>query len=315
MQAIPASVYNDFQGLATLKQQAREDQQGSLEKVARQFESLFVQMMVKQMRQASLGEGIFDSDKTRFYQDMYDKQLSLHLSETGGIGIGKMLREQLGKGQGSLTSQLSGLENYRSHPVLPAIRYLATRPAAPSHETEPVQGETADSFQRLDSPEAFVKSLWPAAKRAASAIGLSPEALLAQAALETGWGNHVMTASNGESSHNLFGIKADRRWDGAQVRRDTLEYENGVAIRKREAFRAYQSYDESFQDYVAFLQSNPRYAEALANADDSRAYFSALQNAGYATDPKYAEKIHRVMNGTEMNAALQEFKSETGRPI
>ncbi len=89
MQTVPASVYNDFQGIAALKQQAREDQSGSLEKVARQFESLFVQMMVKQMRQASLGEGIFDSDKTRFYQDMYDKQLSLHLSESGGIGIGR----------------------------------------------------------------------------------------------------------------------------------------------------------------------------------------------------------------------------------
>ncbi len=124
-----------------------------------------------------------------------------------------------------------------------------------------------------------------------------------------------MPAKSGQSSHNLFGIKADQRWDGAQVRRDTLEYENGVAIRKREAFRAYQSYDESFQDYVAFLQSSPRYAEALANADDSQAYFSALQNAGYATDPKYAEKIFRVMQGPEMSAALEEFKSETNRPI
>lgn len=315
MQAIPASVYNDFQGIAALKQQAREDQSGSLEKVARQFESLFVQMMVKQMRQASLGEGIFDSDKTRFYQDMYDKQLSLHLSESGGIGIGEVLREQLGKGGAISTTQLSGLESYRSNPTSRALRLLAVKPTAPLHDTKRSEEEAAVSFQALDSPEAFVKSLWPAAKRAASAIGLPPEALLAQAALETGWGNHVMPAKNGESSHNLFGIKADQRWDGAQVRRDTLEYENGVAIRKREAFRAYQSYDESFQDYVAFLQSSPRYAEALAKADDSRAYFSALQNAGYATDPKYAEKIYRVMHGPEMSTALQEFKSETNRPI
>ncbi|MEN8179482.1 MAG: flagellar assembly peptidoglycan hydrolase FlgJ [Pseudomonadota bacterium] len=324
MSAYPASVYNDFQGLAALKHQARQDQAGSLDKVAKQFESLFVQMMVKQMRQASFGGGLLDSDKTRFYQDMYDKQLSLHLSESGGIGIGEMLSKQLAKEQqseqpgmiqGTAIAPSADLADYRNNPVSPAIRYLSVKLRESVNAPESSEIKPSSPVQSLDSPEKFVKSLWSAAEQAASTIGLPTEALLAQAALETGWGNHVMSAGNGKSSHNLFGIKADQRWDGDQVRRDTLEYENGVAIRKRDAFRAYRSYDESFQDYVAFLQSSPRYAEALAKGHDSQAYFSALQDAGYATDPKYAEKILRVMDGTEMRAALQELKSEKVRPI
>ena len=324
MRGVAASVYNDFQGLAALKHQARADQAGSIDQVARQFESLFVQMMVKQMRQASFGGGLLDSDKTRFYQDMYDKQLSLHLSESGGVGLGDMLRRQLVKGQqgaqkahqDAASLGVSGdLMVYRNNPTAPAVRFLSAKPDNATDVPDTTKVDPVTAELSLDSPGQFIRSLWSAAQRAAESIGLPPEALLAQAALETGWGKHVMSVDSGTSSHNLFGIKADRRWDGAQVRRDTLEYENGVAVRKREAFRAYRSFDESFQDYVAFLQSSPRYANALAQSHDSQAYFSALQNAGYATDPHYAEKILRVMDGAEMRAALQQLKGEQVRPI
>jgi flagellar protein FlgJ len=309
------ALYNDFQGLAALKHQAREDQAGSLGKVAKQFESLFVQMMVKQMRQASQGEGLFDSDKTRFYQEMYDKQLSMHLAESGGIGIGDVLKRQLGGKDNDGSLALSGLQPYREHPVMPAIRYLRTQPEPARPVEPPPATEAAEPTPALDSPERFVHSLWPAAQQAAASIGLPPEALLAQAALETGWGGHVMPGTDGRSSHNLFGIKADQRWSGDQVKRETLEYEEGIAVKRRENFRSYASYAESFQDYVEFLKSSPRYAQALDNAHDSQAYFSALQEAGYATDPRYAEKILRVMQGPEMQAALDRLKTDESRPI
>ena len=315
MSVYPNSVYNDFQGLAALKHQARKDQAGSLDKVARQFESLFMQMMVKQMRQASFGGGIFDSDRTRQYQDMYDQQLSLHLSESGGMGIGEMLRRQLGQSGGDSVPSLSGLEPYWKHPVSQASGHLPPKTIQQPEVAQSSEPNTKSAEPDLDSPAQFVHGLWPSAQRAAARIGLPTEALLAQAALETGWGSHVMSATADRSSHNLFGIKADQRWDGAQIRRETLEYESGVAVRRREAFRAYDSYEESFQNYVDFIESSPRYADALSKTHDTQAYFNALQQAGYATDPNYAEKIQRVMQGPEMQAALEKVKGSDIRSI
>ena len=298
------SLYNDFSGLAALKYQAREKQAGAADRVARQFESLFMQMMVKQMRQAGFGGGIFDSERTRFYQEMYDQQLSLHLAEQRGIGMSQVLRRQLGGVANTPEQTLAGLDRYRRYPVMPVTHQTqqglaaqatpAARPLAEASPTPP-----------LDSPETFVRHLWSSAEQAATELGLPPEALLAQAALETGWGSFVMPAGDGLSSHNLFGIKADQRWDGGQVGREILEYEAGLTIRKRERFRTYASFEQSFQDYVAFLKSSPRYAEALGKTQDTRAYFKALQDAGYATDPDYADKILRVMQGAEMRTALQ----------
>jgi flagellar protein FlgJ len=308
VQSTPPSVYTDFQGIAALKHQARNDQQGSLDLVARQFESLFVQMMVKQMRQASFGGGILDSDRTRQYQEMYDQQLALHLAECGGIGLSEVLKRQLGKEPDDQIGQLDGMAQYRNSPVLRAAPNPSVESSAPLELSSSSEINEEQQTGAIDSPEEFVRCLWPAAQQAAQTLGLPPEALLAQAALETGWGRHVMSADSGLTSHNLFGIKADRSWNGAHVRRDTLEYEDGVAIRKRESFRAYHSYEESFHDYVEFLQNRPRYAKALANTHDSQAYFSALQEAGYATDPSYAQKILRVMQGPEMQDALSEIK-------
>lgn len=303
------TLYHDFSGLAALKAEAREDQAGATAKVARQFESLFVQMMVKQMRQASFGGGIFDSDRTRFYQDMYDQQLSLHLSEQGGLGLSEVLTRQLGGSSEQPDVTLGGLEPYWHRPVQAPVK-----PAVGSEQVMATSGSaaTSDAVETQgtpDSPEAFVNQLWDAAEAAASELGLPAEALLAQAALETGWGSHVMNGGNGRSSHNLFGIKADTQWQGGRVKRETLEYESGVAVRKREPFRTYESFEQSFQDYVAFVKQSPRYADALDNAGDPAGYFQALQEAGYATDPAYADKILRVMQGPEMQSALAAFKA------
>ena len=308
-----ASIYHDFSGLAELRYQAREDQAGATAKVARQFESLFVQMMVKQMRQASFGDGIFDSDRTRFYQDMYDQQLAVHLSEQGGIGLSDVMTRQLGGKSEQPQVALSGLEPYWRSPVTSALRAAVT--AKPDTSEAPGQaqaiGQALPKITEIDTPERFVEELWASAEAAASELGLPAEALLAQAALETGWGKHVMSAADGGSSHNLFGIKADQRWQGGSVRQETLEFESGLAVRRREQFRSYDSFEQSFQDYVAFVKGSPRYVEALSKADEPESYFKALQDAGYATDPAYADKILRVMQGSEMSAALAAFKASS----
>jgi len=362
MAATAASLYNDFAGLAELKYQARQDQAGSADKVARQFESLFVQMMVKQMRQAGFGGGILDSDRTRFYQEMYDQQLSLQLAEQGGLGLRRVLRRQLGGDDSQEQTALVPLEDYWRHPVARGYggygtpnntnkseANSGTAIASPNASGEdsgtpnvvtgnvvtghpkPNSGtptvspnasavSAADTAVQacspaLDSPQAFVRHLWSCARQAADELGLPPEALLAQAALETGWGRAVMSAGKGGSSHNLFGIKADPRWQGEAVHRQTLEYVGGLAVRRREAFRAYDSFNESFQDYVALLKGSPRYTRALQKSGDPAAYFKALQDAGYATDPAYADKILRVMKGPEMRAALARISDPANRPV
>ncbi|MET0070813.1 MAG: flagellar assembly peptidoglycan hydrolase FlgJ [Candidatus Thiodiazotropha sp.] len=309
MNSTTPALYHDFSGLAELKRQAREDQGAAVDRVARQFESLFVQMMVKQMRQASFGEGLFESSQSRFARDMYDQQLAVHLSERQGLGMLQMLRSQLGVDEAEKEAANNGLETYWLRPSRLARPHSAT--AAEQHNGVVDRSPST----RIDSPQSFVEALWPAADEAARDLGLPTEALLAQAALETGWGGHVMTAGDGGSSHNLFGIKADQRWDGDRVKRETLEYEQDVAVRRREYFRTYASYEESFRDYVAFLKENPRYMNALQNTQDAKEYFQALQDAGYATDPDYAQKIVRVMQGAEMQTALSQFKAGAEQSI
>jgi flagellar protein FlgJ len=304
-----ASLYHDFSGLAELKYQAREDQAGSTAKVARQFESLFVQMMVKQMRQASFGGGIFDSDRTRFYQDMYDQQLAVHLAEQGGIGLSEVMTRQLGGETEKPQVILNGLEPYWRTPVANALR-ASVDSITPATEAQSVEA-SAPEVTEIETPEHFVRELWAAAEAAANEIGLPAEALLAQAALETGWGKHVMSGADGGSSHNLFGIKADQRWQGSSVRQETLEFESGLAVRRRERFRSYESFEQSFQDYVDLVKGSPRYEEAVSKSNEPESYFQALQDAGYATDPAYADKILRVMQGPEMSSALTAFKTST----
>lgn len=148
-----------------------------------------------------------------------------------------------------------------------------------------------------DEPTAFIQRLLPAATKAAEQLGLEPLALIAQAALETGWGQRMFKTSAGADSHNLFGIKANHNWQGDVAVVDTLEYRQGVAQKEKARFRAYDSPEQSLQDYVALIQQNPRYQAALDVAADAKAYFRQLQAAGYATDPNYAEKIVSVLEG------------------
>ena len=187
-------------------------------------------------------------------------------------------------------------------------RVANLRPASPKAEsstlhTMPLETvkSTAEDSGEISEPIAFVQKLLPAARLAAKELGLEPMALLAQAALETGWGKKIFRATDGSQSHNLFGIKASSGWNGQVAVVDTLEYRQGSAQREKAKFRVYENVEQSMQDYVAFMKDNPRYQQALASTADAKSYFRQLQAAGYATDPNYAQKLTAVFDGPTFN--------------
>jgi flagellar protein FlgJ len=320
-----AGVYTDFVGLAGLRAAARADQGGATERVARQFESLFVQMMLKSMRDATPDSGLFGSGM-RMYEDLFDRQVSLELTAERGIGIADMLVRQLRGAadgvdgvdgvDGGLTQATrgaapwpvptAGLQPGPAAPrALPVSPVSALAPAGESvGEREPGASGPATRQSVFGSPEEFVRSLLPHAREAGSALGVDARVLLAQAALETGWGRFVMGDARGRSSHNFFGIKADQRWDGSSVRISTLESLGGVMGRVRADFRAYASPAEGFRDYVSFISDHDRYRSAVTAAPDPAGYLHGLQQAGYATDPRYAEKILDILGRSEFAAIV-----------
>ncbi|MDH5358795.1 MAG: flagellar assembly peptidoglycan hydrolase FlgJ [Gammaproteobacteria bacterium] len=307
----------DFNGLSELRRSATIDQkdQETLRQVAGQFESLFLNMMLKSMRQASLADGIFDSSQSDMYRDMSDQQLAMDLSAKGGMGLQDVIMRQLG-GQLGTKKPVTGTQEkstdvdiVRTKSALqvmdnPALLQQVMR-AAPKKVSEKDAVQANITF---NSPESFVKQLLPMAQQAANRIGVKPEVILSQAALETGWGKHVINKPGGKSSHNLFNIKADRHWQGDIAATSTVEYREGVAVKEQARFRSYESYQDSFNDYVDFLQTQPRYREALQQVKNPEAFIDSLHEAGYATDPAYADKIKRIMHGATLAQVSQELK-------
>jgi peptidoglycan hydrolase FlgJ len=290
-----------------------------VEYAAQQLEAQFAQMLVKSMRSASFGDSLMGDNAA--YRDMYDQQLSREIAKGRGLGLAPIIVQQLTHNAGgaattvtpegglplmptaspmslSLTPSSDGV----SLPMMPA-------PALPNVDTAPVE---CDPNAKLDcsSPEAFVKSVWPHAQRTAQELGVDPKALVAQAALETGWGRRLAKNGGDATSHNLFGIKAGSKWSGARVNAGTHEYVNGTRVSERADFRAYGSIGESFNDYAKLL-NNPRYAQARAAGGDTRQYAQALQKAGYATDPSYAAKINAIAQGPTLNRALAALDGNT----
>ena len=300
MSAIPdASIYTDFSGLADLKRQAREDSPEAIRSVARQFEALFIQMMLKSMREASLGDSLLDGPDMEKYTSLYDQQLALELARGRGLGFSNSLVEQLGGTSGELPSAKPATPGAGpAGDMLERIRALNTA-TGPVAVTRPASGmQEPDRIQAVfESPADFVQTLLPDAREAARELGTEPGVLIAQAALETGWGRSVIRREDGGSSFNLFNIKADDRWPGRRVTVDTLEYRDGIARREKASFRVYDSFAESFRDYVEFLRASPRYRPALQQARDPEAFIEALHEAGYATDPAYAAKVGRILKG------------------
>lgn len=327
-----ARIYTDFSGLNELKNQARTDKKAALEEVARQFESLFLGEMLKSMRKAGdvfSEDNYLNSNESAQYRDMFDNQLSLTLSEKQGTGLAEALVRQLSRqipGMSGEGEKLSGhkatLADYdRSVPVPSARLPEQVREVdrvAPARK-EAVNAQTDASAadqpallpQRFSGPEEFVHKLLPLAEKASRDSGIDPRLMVAQAALETGWGKHMIEGKGSAPSHNLFGIKADARWQGETVDITTTEFREGVPMTERAAFRAYPDYEASFSDYVTFLETNPRYRDVLASADQPEVFAQKLQDAGYATDPEYGEKIRRIMNGDSlMTLSMGESEAE-----
>ena len=272
-----AKIYTEFSGLQKLKLAAKNSSPEALEEVANQFEAFFMKMMLKQMRDANLGDGIFDSDQSRLYQDMMDQQMALNLSEKRIFGIAESIVRQL-------ENTVAAKEPSGKLNPLPERTHFQNTMLKLSTDINTKEKD----FQ---TPEEFIKKMRPYAEKAAKELGVPASILLAQSALETGWGNKVIQHGNGESSHNLFGIKADKRWNGPYVNVSSLEYVNGEAKREFSNFKVYDSYQHSFEDYVDFIKSNDRYRTALKNSANGEHYIKALQEAGYATDPQYANKV------------------------
>jgi flagellar protein FlgJ len=288
----------DAQSVDKLRLQTKQDPDAALKAVAQQFEGIFMNMMLKSMRDATPQDGLFDSEQSRLYTQLFDQQLAQKLSAGKGIGLADMMVKQLTRSGMVAASQTQ--EKLSSSGVVPEQSKQTDSPRAMLQQGIENRQGTAPAFK---TPKEFVDAMWPHAVEAGKELGVAPQLLLAHAALESGWGRRQILGADGKSSYNLFGIKASAKWDGDVVNAATTEYSNGVPQNKREPFRAYASYAESFRDYAALLQGN-RYREVLGQNNDAAGFARALQQAGYATDPMYASKIARVANSETMRQAL-----------
>ncbi|MDO1528343.1 flagellar assembly peptidoglycan hydrolase FlgJ [Fulvimonas sp. R45] len=300
--------WTDLSGFDALRQSARADGKAALPVVARQFEAIFTQMMLKSMREAGMGDGLFDSEAGDAWRDLYDHQLALELSSHGrGFGIARMLERQLGGGASAAPASTTG----DAPPAPPADGWRQRLDGV--LDAARAAGNKVLPWLPRDAQD-FVRELAPYARRAARQLGVSVRAVLAQAALETDWGRRMPRGTDGRSSNNLFGIKDGGGWDGDCASVPTVEYEDGIAVRRQARFRAYASPGESFADYARLLGGSPRYAQALGHGDDVRGFAQALVQGGYATDPDYAGKLAALADSPAMRQALAALKNAPPPP-
>jgi len=293
--------YLDANSLNKITQLGKKDNQAALKEVAKQFEALFLKQMLKTMRdtnQIFAEDNPLNSQEMQFHQDMMDHQWVLNLASGKGIGLAEVFYRQMSpesikRQDPNLTLPLPG-----RGAVLPSgkgeVRSGAFVP------TEDIQ---SGSHQKINSPDDFVAGIMPYAEAAAKKLNLDPDVLIAQAALETGWGKHLLRDAQGNNSFNLFNIKATDSWQGKKVSVSTLEYDKGIAKKENANFRSYNSYAESFSDYVKLISESPRYEKAKSLVGDAAAYLDALQEGGYATDPDYADKIKSVLKNEAITQA------------
>jgi flagellar protein FlgJ len=268
-----SSLALDTQGLDKLRLQAKESPDKALKGAAQQFEQVFLNMMLKSMREASPQDGMFDNEQTKMFTGMLDQQLAQSMSSGHGVGLADVMVRQL-----SHSSMGAGVVPQTDAAGKPA----AVKNAIPSAYNENFQQD-------------FVQKLMPHAEQASRETGIPAHQMVGQAALESGWGKREIKMPDGSNSHNLFGIKAGPSWNGKVAEVMTTEYHNGVANKQVEKFRAYGSYAEAFKDYAGMLSSNPRYADVMKQADSAQGFAHALQKAGYATDPNYGDKLSKVI--------------------
>lgn len=312
----PAPIYTDINSLKSIANEKSSDE--ALKKVAQEFESIFVNLMFKQMRSANAvfeKDSLFHSQESEYFRDMQDQQMALNLAHGQGIGLAKVLYTQMKRDYGAQVDAFNASQQPIDHSWQNSLRSLQRQQEAEPTQNIKASGDVLgpDSYQSLEtngdvsadlsvdesqvqfsSPADFIRQILPGAKKVASALGLDPLMMLAQAALETGWGKHIISQQDGSSSHNLFNIKASDAWQGAGVNVSTLEFKNGIAQKEKANFRVYESLEHSMEDFAQFIQKNPRYEQALLSATNPQQFINELHKAGYATDPDYADKVISV---------------------
>ena len=332
-------LYSDFSGLDSIRKGGLNNDKQALRKAAEHFESIFMKMMLTSMRQAedvlADQDSPFNSQTTKFYRGMYDDQMAVELSKTGALGLADLIVDQMDpNSQSSKSAQVlrqgSNLQQALASPQFSnqAFKQEQDNESGLDKELDTLAGlmnaeqvnrykaanakylnqaqtnqlsESSSLPVEFSSKQDFVEKLMPIAEKVAEKLGLPPQALIAQAALETGWGQKMMQKADGSNALNFFGIKADNRWQGEKTFVTSLEYKNGVAVPEKSHFRAYQDIEQALDDYTQFIGNSPRYSQAVNVAHDPNAYFRELQNAGYATDPNYAEKIQSILNDAVFN--------------
>ncbi len=291
----------DTKSVNDLRQAARENSPEAIKATAKQFEALFMNMMLKSMRQATPQDSPFDSEQSRMYTSMLDQQLSQNMASRG-VGLADVLIRQLSNVVGAASVSSDEGSTVSSNDPMSALQ--ARILAYPPDKTDSVVAtpSTADAGQvnaaQPKHVQDFHAAVATAAEDASRMTGIPAKFMIGQAALETGWGKHQIKSQDGSNSHNLFGIKAGANWKGKTVSAVTTEYVDGAPQQRVEKFRAYDSYADSFRDYAKLLRDNPRYEKVLANSSDAASFARGLQKAGYATDPKYAAKLTQIINRT-----------------
>lgn len=310
--AYDSRLYTDVQGLEQLRYKAKNDADGAQKEVAKQFEAIFLQMVLHSMRDATkaVSSDLFGSDQMELYQDIFDKQLSLMMSENG-VGFADMIERNIDGQKFALHPNQKKTDSTEPHLT---STNMSTPISIPTRKPHPVlkteMAKATQSVTHFETQEDFVHELWPAAKVAGNLIGVNPEILMAQAALETNWGKKIVPHGN-TTTHNLFNIKAGDNWNKPVAPMGTLEHKNGVLVKEKSNFRSYASYLESFLDYANLIKQNVRYSDAVSNVKDPKKYVQALQTAGYATDINYADKIMHIFTSPNFKRIVSKLTNNT----
>ena len=269
---------SDAKSLSALRARAVTDPKAAVREVAKQFEALFMQELMKSMRAATLSSGMLDNEGSKLGTDMLDTQFATQMTGLRG-GLSDAITRQLERQMGLSPGPVPGASVTRL-------------------DTNPLRGNDKPLRIPEKGAAAFVQQHDQAAKAAEAATGINAAFMIGQAAHESGWGRKEIRHADGSPSFNLFGIKAGADWKGPVAESLTTEVVNGVAQKSVARFRAYASHAESFADYARLMQGSPRYQAVLVQGQDASAFAAGLQRAGYATDPAYADKLTRVINTT-----------------
>lgn len=313
IQDLPNRAAFDVKSAQDLRTQFAKDPKEGLKAASQQFETLFLQMVMKSMRDSVPQDGLLNSDQSRFYTGLLDQQMAQNLATSGkGVGFAKLIEQQLGRNlPGAVGVVKPGEAANAAGNALPLAasdgRHLNYKTVLGNLPTSAAYAAVNTQItSKTDAPagsKEFVNRVWPHAVEVSRSTGIPPQFLVAHSALESGWGKSEIRRADGSSSHNLFGIKAGKNWTGPTVDAATTEFVDGQPQQVVEKFRDYASYEESFRDYANLLRNNARYSGVIGSQNGTE-FAKGLQQAGYATDPMYADKLSRIINGPTLRQAL-----------